>query len=220
MDYSQFRLVVLLACVAVIRAASTGITVDGELEMNTAGTINHPICLSSIPSAPTNASTNVTVALLQTKRYSLIAEKQYTFYIPIASAAQKELAAVVFQIHAQRHTIVLSQDPVPQYGRYANGSHVGLYQDLLMNSTTLQFYATAACLGQCSEQPETVQVMIAATVVKSMSEWTYTLYYHIIMGPSSLSSYSIYINIFFMWTMDNVVVSCKFIARVHSSIDF
>ena len=87
----------------------------------------------------------------------------------MVDASRKGLAAVVFQIHAQRHQIILSQDPVPEYGRYANGSHIGLYQELSEDAVTLQFYATVACLTQCNGS-EKVNVMVAATVVYSTSK--------------------------------------------------
>lgn len=89
----------------------------------------------------------------------------------VVGARNNKYAAIVFQLHCQRHTITLSKDRVIEYGGYMNGSHVGLHHELLEDNTFIVFYASVACLNTCnSSSEESVRVLAAVTVVYNNSE--------------------------------------------------
>ena len=114
---------------------------------------------------------NYTLQLKQSKRYKLAVEQQYVFTVPVADASRENIGALVFQVHAQRHQIVLSEHSVPQYGFYTNGSHIGLYRMVLSENKTMQFYVRVSCLTSCgTSSNETALVLAAAVVVYNNCE--------------------------------------------------
>ena len=126
---------------------------------------------------PSPTGTNFTLTPNSTKRLVLSTKRQYTFSVVVQDAMSSQYAAIVFQLHCQRHQITLSRSPALHYGDFVNGSHIGLFQELKEDNSSWLFYATVACLSSCNTTSrEAVQVLAAVSVVlnqrKCMWVWS------------------------------------------------